>query len=192
MNRITPLFRQHFQHSLKVTNVRCLTNGKPWSEVPEPPGWSLLGNLDQLKKRNINYQHHWHKELKKEYGSIYKIKVFGDTYLHIHDPEDVETLLRNDGKMPIMPLEQLMELRKEYEDYFKDTYGINSLMLLCCCEVLAEHCPMKAHSHMYLKSRGEVLPPLPRSRKSFTQNTSLCNYNSMFFRARNLYFSTKN
>jgi len=101
---------------------------RPWHEVPQPRRYPIVGNVMFLKKENMTAMHKMHKELREEFGDTYKTEVFGDTFLHIHNPEDGRTLLTNDGALPIVPgFERFSEFRKtELPSYFSQTSGLVS------------------------------------------------------------------
>jgi len=64
--------------------------------------------------------------LREEYGDVYKIKMFNKTFLHIHNPEDAETLMRNESSMPIKPSFECIEYirRNDFKEYYKESVGL--------------------------------------------------------------------
>jgi len=110
--------------SLEATSMT-----QPWSEVPQPTSYPLIGNAYIFFKKDImTSMDKLHKELREKYGDTYKTNAFGDVYLNIHDPRDAQTLMNNEGSHPIIPgFQQLAEFRRtELPTFFSETTGLVS------------------------------------------------------------------
>jgi len=105
-----------------------LPTPKPWEEVPQPPSYPIIGNSHLLLKKENNTIHKFHGKLKKIYGPLYKTTMIGDTFLNVHSPEDVKTLLSNDGSRPIIPgFDAFIHMRKVHQSkVFGDNSGLIS------------------------------------------------------------------
>ena len=116
---------KRLQHTSPLIETVPMT--RPWSEVPQPPSYPVIGN-GNLFLKNMNSMDKLHKGLRREYGDIYKTDAFGDMLLHIHNPRDAQTLINNEGSQPIIPgFHQLAEFRRtELPTYFSETTGLVS------------------------------------------------------------------
>lgn len=103
-------------------------NLKLWSEIPEPPTYPIIGNGYLLFNNESTALHKLYEKLKQTYGNVYKTTFFGDTFLNIHNPEDVKTLLANDGTKPIIPgFDNFTRIRKDHQsEFFGKTRGLIS------------------------------------------------------------------
>ena len=87
--------------------------GKPFSSIPGPKLYPLIGNLpqyvfgpfDRLKYQHALLAHH------KEYGPIVKENLGGREIIHVFDPDDIKTVYSHEGKYPeIPPLQETTQL----------------------------------------------------------------------------------
>ena len=91
-----------------ITILRCFATTskpkpKPFTEIPGPKGLPIIGNLlGAARNGALDKQLHKHMEANHRiYGSIVKEQLGpGYTYVSITDPEDIEYLLRHEGRYP--------------------------------------------------------------------------------------------
>ena len=123
------LSSEGFLKRFQSTSIEAVNRTRCWSEVPQPPYYPIIGNTYlYLKKENMTSIDRMHRGLREKYGDTYKIDAFGDTNLFIHNPKDAQTLINNDGSLPIIPgFNQLAEFRRtEFPEYFSETTGLIS------------------------------------------------------------------
>lgn len=97
---------------------------RPFTELPGPRRLPLVGNLhQQLDTASLN---RIHADFRTQFGDIYQTTAFGTTTVHIHNPEDVRTLLAADGPVPYNPAFEGMEYfrRHELAYYFGGSPGL--------------------------------------------------------------------
>ena len=99
---------------------------RPWQDIPGPPAFPVIGNLHLFVKKENSSLSKLYRNLKKKYGPVYKTRMFGDTFLNIHNPEDVRSVLANDGATPIIPgFDNFIQLRRNHQaDHFGETTGL--------------------------------------------------------------------
>ena len=113
-------------HQLRLTACRWLSqaaakdsdrSSRPFSEVPGPKGYPLIGTALDYAGKNMNHLHLIMKRRYDKYGAIYREKVFPGMpeQVVIFDPDDVEKVFRSDGEWPNRPEggEVFMTMRKE-------------------------------------------------------------------------------
>lgn len=108
--------RLFFSSSLNNDRVKAV------KDIPGPRGLPVLGSsLDYLKLKEK--AHLLFFDRVKEYGSIYKEKMFsGMPYIvTVTDSTDIETVFRSDGKYPDRPD---MPLSYEIRDALKIPYAL--------------------------------------------------------------------
>ena len=130
---------------------------KPFSPIPGPNRfWGLRGLLGALKNGALSGQLHvYFDEQHKRYGPIYREKIGAMEFVSICDPDDVETLLRHDGKYPRRP-----ELRA-WKQYREDN-GLQKGLLLQW--VLINYCPNMRFIRLYVRSQKAELVRASASR----------------------------
>ncbi len=57
---------------------------QPFSAIPGPKGWPLLGNVIELRRNVQHYKEYYHSYFKK-YGDIYKFSAFGKIIVKVGD-----------------------------------------------------------------------------------------------------------
>ena len=73
---------------------------KPFKEMPTEKGSSFLFGISLDTKKFPNVFKH-HREIAAKHGKLFRMKIFLGYYLVIvANPEDAETVLRNEGKYP--------------------------------------------------------------------------------------------
>merc|ERR1712013_638812 len=94
---------------------------KPFSEMPSPPAWPVIGHLPLVmgKKNNMDKMF---ERLRESHGDIFKVYVPGQgNMVVIFRPEDIKTLYSNDGHIPNIPGFDMLEfvrktsLKSRYE-----------------------------------------------------------------------------
>ena len=87
--------------------------GKPFTSIPGPKLYPLVGNLAQYifgPFDRLKYQHAL-ESLNKEYGPIAKQNLGGREIIHVFEPEDIKTYYSHEGKYPeIPPLQETTQL----------------------------------------------------------------------------------
>ncbi|XP_023239338.1 cytochrome P450 302a1, mitochondrial-like isoform X2 [Centruroides sculpturatus] len=92
---------------------------KEFSEIPGPKPLPVIGNiwryLPVIGEYDPNRQHINYEKMYREYGSIVKEVVIGKRIVvHLFDPNDMETLYRNEGRYPSrLSHRALLKYRKE-------------------------------------------------------------------------------
>ena len=76
---------------------------KPFNAIPGPKPFPFLGNISVLKdlsqgKAKDDYPL---SRMAREYGNIYKIYFGSDAVVVINDADSVQTVFRNEGKIPV-------------------------------------------------------------------------------------------
>lgn len=94
-----------------------LQAARPYEDIPGPTQWPLLGTAWELMLPRNKHRplHLVMLDRMRKFGKIYKDKLPGlpETVM-IHDPVDVETMFRHEGKLPRrMPLTTWKRVRKE-------------------------------------------------------------------------------
>ncbi|EDV24787.1 uncharacterized protein TRIADDRAFT_56952 [Trichoplax adhaerens] len=87
----------------KLDDEEKIANAKPYTQVPGPKGYPIIGTLWTLLKNNGFYQKRPHllfAEYKKTYGPIFKDKIGNMELVFISTPEDVATMFSAEGKYP--------------------------------------------------------------------------------------------
>ncbi|XP_055706104.1 probable cytochrome P450 12b2, mitochondrial isoform X2 [Phlebotomus papatasi] len=101
---------------------------KPYSDIPSPSAFKLLFSFLPGGRFNSVPLSVIHENLKKEYGSIYKLKgAFGKRdALILHDPKDYEIVFRTEGNFPMRRLfDTIAYYRKEHrKDRFAKSAGL--------------------------------------------------------------------
>ncbi|EDV24789.1 uncharacterized protein TRIADDRAFT_25487 [Trichoplax adhaerens] len=80
-----------------------IANAKPYSQVPGPKGYPIIGTLLTFLKNNGYYRKRPHllfHEYKKKYGPIYKDKFANQELIFISTPADVAAVFKAEGKYP--------------------------------------------------------------------------------------------
>ena len=86
----------------------------------------MIGNGHLLFKKKKTDLDEVHRSLKEKYGSVYKTVLFGESFLNIHNPKDIKTLLALDGAKPIIPgFDNFTKLRKSHQkEYLGGSAGL--------------------------------------------------------------------
>jgi len=84
-----------------VTQIKEET--KPFSEMPSPPAWPVIGHLPLLMKEQLKLDKLFER-LRVEHGDIYKVYAPGQgDMVVLFKPEDIKTLYGSDGENPKIP-----------------------------------------------------------------------------------------
>lgn len=75
---------------------------KPFSEIPSPKYFPFVGNFFQeaWKRRGKAGQDNAINFFSLTYGPICRVKVFSIPFVIVSDPTAVETVMRNEGRIP--------------------------------------------------------------------------------------------
>ena len=74
--------------------------GKPISAIPGP-SLPFIGNLHQLWKEGSKPGHqNWMVRISRESGPVTKFRMFGETVVLVSDPNEIQTVFRNEGQLP--------------------------------------------------------------------------------------------
>ena len=85
---------------MATVNHTSTVDVKPFKEMPTEKGSSFLFGISSDSKKFPN-QCQYQRELAAKHGKLFRVKVFLGYYLVIvANPEDAETVLRNEGKYP--------------------------------------------------------------------------------------------
>lgn len=78
---------------------------KPYSEIPGPKGYPLIGTALDYAGKNMSRLHVIIRERYDKFGPIYREKLFPGLpeQVVIFDPNDVEKVFRADGEWPHRP-----------------------------------------------------------------------------------------
>ncbi|CAH3104927.1 unnamed protein product [Porites lobata] len=87
---------------------------RSFDDMPGPKGWPLFfGDIfSYLKDADFKQQIAQLKSNFAKYGPIFKMTIFGRTVVLIQDPEDVEIVIKADGRYPMRPKQALTALEK--------------------------------------------------------------------------------
>ena len=104
------------------SDLRVEDEVKPFSAMPSPPAWPLLGHIPLMaKKKNQEHLDKMFHKLRLELGDIYRLSVPGQgDMVVIFRPEDVRAMYANDGRIPYQTaFESLELLRGRNKDLYK-------------------------------------------------------------------------
>ena len=97
---------------------------KPFSAMPSPPAWPLLGHIPLLaNKKNQEHLDEMFHQLRLQLGDIYRLSVpgQGDMVL-IFRPEDARAMYASDGRIPYQTAFEALELlRGRNRELYKST-----------------------------------------------------------------------
>ena len=108
--------------SKKLLQLRRKLHGtndtfRSFAEIPGPSGLPFFGtvlhyikNSSTLKERLMIHGRYF-----EQYGPIYKETIMGKTIVYIHDPKDVETVYKAEGKHPRRVIPQFKAIEKYYK-----------------------------------------------------------------------------
>ena len=85
------------------SSIAATEDVKPFSAIPGPKGWPVVGNLFGALRGGLlkGEMHKYNESQHLKYGPIYKEKMGpGFEAVNIMDPADIEHVLRNEGKYP--------------------------------------------------------------------------------------------
>jgi len=113
-----------YQSTLSVAQdnaTQIHETAKPFSEMPSPPAWPVIGHLPLVMKEKNNMDKMFER-LRESHGDIFKVYVPGQgNMVVIFRPEDIKTLYSNDGHIPNIPGFDMLEfvrktsLKSRYE-----------------------------------------------------------------------------
>jgi len=102
------------------------TKTRPFSEIPSPPSWPLIGHLPLMMKGQ-NRMDKMFDEMRVDLGDIFKVYVPGQgDMVVIFRPEDVKMLYKNDGRIPVIPGFDMFEWMRK--NTMKDRYTTTGLI----------------------------------------------------------------
>merc|ERR1712106_906431 len=106
--------------------TRVKEEAKPFSEMPSPPAWPVIGHLPLVMKGQLKMDKMF-EGLRDKYGDIYKVYVpgQGDMVLIFH-PEDIKIMYGNDGDIPSIPGFDMFEFIRKTS--MKDRYTTTGLI----------------------------------------------------------------
>ena len=77
---------------------------RSFDDMPGPKGWPFFGDIfSYLKDADFKQQIAQLKSNFAKYGPIFKMTILGRTVVLIQDPEDVEIVIKADGRYPMRP-----------------------------------------------------------------------------------------
>ena len=86
---------------------------RSFDDMPGPKGWPFFGDIfSYLKDADFKQQIAKLKSNFAKYGPIFKMTILGRTVVLIQDPEDVEIVIKADGRYPMRPKQGLTALEK--------------------------------------------------------------------------------
>lgn len=90
---------------------------RSFAEIPGPRGLPFLGTvLHYIKTSSTSKERLMiHREYFEQYGPIYKETIMGKTVVYVHDPKDVETVFKAEGKYPKRVIPQFKAIEKYYK-----------------------------------------------------------------------------
>ena len=97
---------------------------KPYSAMPSPPAWPLLGHIPLLaKKENQERLDQMFHQLRLQLGDIYRLSVPGQgDMVVVFRPEDVRAMYASDGRIPYQTAFEALELlRGRNRELYKST-----------------------------------------------------------------------
>ncbi|KAK3868485.1 hypothetical protein Pcinc_026127 [Petrolisthes cinctipes] len=100
---------------------------KPFSAIPGPPSFPILGTLLPYKLgiKGLPEYHHHVCQLSQKYGPVVR-EVFGSqTVVHVFSPADIQTIYESDGKTPHIP--PLQETTQFYRQQKNMSLGLGNL-----------------------------------------------------------------
>ena len=94
------------------SEIRLEEDAKPYSAMPSPPAWPLLGHMPLLaKKKNQERLDQMFHQLRLQLGDIYRLSVPGQgDMVVIFRPEDVRAMYASDGRIPYQTAFEALEL----------------------------------------------------------------------------------
>ena len=94
------------------SEIRLEEDVKPYSAMPSPPAWPLLGHMPLLaKKKNQERLDQMFHQLRLQLGDIYRLSVPGQgDMVVIFRPEDVRAMYASDGRIPYQTAFEALEL----------------------------------------------------------------------------------
>eukprot|EP01100_Stratorugosa_tubuloviscum_P013611 TRINITY_DN6918_c0_g1_i3.p1 TRINITY_DN6918_c0_g1~~TRINITY_DN6918_c0_g1_i3.p1 ORF type:complete len:526 (+),score=208.63 TRINITY_DN6918_c0_g1_i3:45-1622(+) len=72
---------------------------KPFSSIPSPPSFWLIGQLPTVLKFP-NQQQKQQEFIFEKYGEIVRLQLFGQDYVYLFDPSDIADIFRTNSKYP--------------------------------------------------------------------------------------------
>lgn len=99
------LGRNHSTAVCDPVSAEALNGAKPFKEIPGPKALPLIGNLHRYLPGIGEFTtSKWHEASKvkyKQFGSIVREEILpGINLVHLYDPIDMETVHRNEGRLP--------------------------------------------------------------------------------------------
>ena len=89
---------------------------RSFDDMPGPKGWPFFGDIfSYLKDADFKQQIAKLKSNFAKYGPIFKMTILGRTVVLIQDPEDVEIVIKADGRYPMRRRRKLVfKVDEEY------------------------------------------------------------------------------
>mmetsp|Transcript_93123 Transcript_93123/g.267108 ORF Transcript_93123/g.267108 Transcript_93123/m.267108 type:complete len:517 (-) Transcript_93123:141-1691(-) len=119
--------------ALQASRAVATAMQKSLEDVPGPKAWPFVGNVPDFVARVGGFEGpkgpqmtKAYHEYYKEFGSIYRIKMFGkDQQVHICNPEDIMKMFRNEGKFPPGGAENMWMIKRWAEK--NKTHALDAL-----------------------------------------------------------------
>ena len=122
----SPIFR--LQTTVAAAAAHEQQEVKPFSAIPSPPAWPIVGHLPIfMKKENQERMHLMFDNMRAEHGDIYKLWAPGvGNILATSRPQDIKVMHTNEPHIPILPGFDIFEHIRNSS--MKDRYKTSGLI----------------------------------------------------------------
>ena len=122
----SPIFR--LQTTVAAAAAHEQQEVKPFSAIPSPPAWPIVGHLPLfMKKENQERMHLMFANMRAEHGDIYKLWAPGvGNIVATSRPQDIKVMHTNEPHIPILPGFDIFEHIRNSS--MKDRYRTSGLI----------------------------------------------------------------